>query len=207
MSFKISSTTHTNLFVDNLPLEIDQGFLEHYFRSHLDPPTCHVAIFRVQTAGYSKLCACVDLGNEEKIQQALDELNHAEINGKRMTLSIGTSHPSFSPGKKVYLRQIPAEVRASDVHDLLSSFGTVVNLELCYDQTQRENLEYACATFLTEEEAQSTIEQINSLRISDESTLAEPDPCYVRDMDVYSQSPDGGGPVSRASDGRDVDDE
>lgn len=167
--------TCTTICVRNLPNTVDEKFLELYFRSRIDPPKCQVKVFSHFKGDPSKVFAFVNLGNGEKVRQAIREVNGCEIEGERMLISLAMKNFYSSPGKKVYLKRFPDGIQNRDLYDLLSSFGTVVGMEVTYNHAKRRQLFSACVTFLSEDQAQHAIRVINSSRKNERAIVAEAD--------------------------------
>lgn len=174
------SVSCTNVLVRNVPEHTNKKFLEFYFRSRLDLPKCQVKQVATRSHGrITKVHAYIDVRTYEKVQQAIRELNGSEIERERITVAMAMRKFSSTPGKKVHLQNFPSGTRGVDLYDLLSKFGTVVGIETSYRYDEPCQSHSACATFLTEVQAQYAIRRINSLRQRADSILAVRDKRYV----------------------------
>lgn len=178
----ISTSTYsscTSICLRNLPININDQFLAGYIHALVDSPKYEVKLSFRSTAGQTEVSAEIDHGSVESAQQAIRELNGKLLRGNRITASLCL--PGFSPlpSQKVSLKQIPNNMINSALYDLLSKFGTIVALDLHYEQTNSSTLQRACVTFFTEEQAQLAIQAINSSRTDESSLTAEPASGFV----------------------------
>jgi len=85
------------LFIGNIPFQTNETDLVDWFTNHGFSPA-EIAIVRHRLTGDSKGFGFAEFSNESQCQQALEQLNGAEYQGRRLMLSVARSEAPTAQG-------------------------------------------------------------------------------------------------------------
>lgn len=73
------------IFVGSLPFKIEENELREYFEEYGEVTSCKIIIDKL--SGRSKGFGFIEMPNDEQAQQAIDELNGAEVEGRTIVVN------------------------------------------------------------------------------------------------------------------------
>lgn len=142
------------LYIGNLPADVNEGSIRELFHEHTGAVPKSVL---VKKGGY----AFVECADDETISKAIETLNGHLFMGSQLLVEPQQSAPQNrrSRGNRVQVGNIPSHVQREEIHQLLSTFGTVQNLELV--PSKPENSTYRVqVTYETPDQAQQAVAQL-----------------------------------------------
>ncbi|KAL3175200.1 hypothetical protein MRX96_047519 [Rhipicephalus microplus] len=151
------------LYIGNLPADVNEGSIRE--------------LFHQQTGVVPK--------------SAIEALNGHSFMGSQLLVEPQQSTPQNRRGRgnRVHVSNIPIHVQRDEIHDLLSTFGTVQNLELL-PPSKHENQSYrAQVTYETPEQAQQAVAQLRDYEYQGSVLRAE----YAMDVIRNGGGSGGGG--------------
>uniref|UniRef100_A0A131XY52 Putative igf-ii mrna-binding protein imp n=1 Tax=Ixodes ricinus TaxID=34613 RepID=A0A131XY52_IXORI len=112
------------LYIGNLPADVNEGSIRELFHEQTGASPKSVL---VKKGGY----AFVECADELAVGKAIEALNGHSFMGSQLLVEPQQSAPQgrSSRGNRVQVGNIPSHVKREDIHELLSTFGTIQNLD------------------------------------------------------------------------------
>lgn len=172
------------LYIGNLPADVNEGSIRELFHQQTGVVPKSVLL---KKGGY----AFVECSDDLVISKAIEALNGHSFMGSQLLVEPQQSTPQNRRGRgnRVHVSNIPIHVQRDEIHDLLSTFGTVQNLELL-PPSKHENQSYrAQVTYETPEQAQQAVAQLRDYEYQGSVLRAE----YAMDVIRNGGGSGGGG--------------
>ncbi|KAH8010149.1 hypothetical protein HPB51_025420 [Rhipicephalus microplus] len=186
------------LYIGNLPADVNEGSIRELFHQQTGVVPKSVLL---KKGGY----AFVECSDDLVISKAIEALNGHSFMGSQLLVEPQQSTPQNRRGRgnRVHVSNIPIHVQRDEIHDLLSTFGTVQNLELrtrrgmvsdaasfSVPPSKHENQSYrAQVTYETPEQAQQAVAQLRDYEYQGSVLRAE----YAMDVIRNGGGSGGGG--------------
>ncbi|KAK8766295.1 hypothetical protein V5799_006923 [Amblyomma americanum] len=141
------------LYIGNLPADVNEGSIRELFHEQTGAIPKSVL---VKKGGY----AFVECADELTISKAIETLNGHSFMGSQLLVEPQQSAPqNRSRGNRVQVGNIPSHVLREQVHQLLSTFGTVQSLDLVPSKPESSTYRVQ-VTYETPDQAQQAVAQL-----------------------------------------------
>ncbi|ESW07314.1 hypothetical protein PHAVU_010G119500 [Phaseolus vulgaris] len=155
------------VYVCNLPRSCDAAYLLDMFRPY--GTILAVEVCRDDESNESKGCGYVTLGSMYSARSAVATLDGSDVGGREMrvrfSIEVNSKRRGFNKvnssikrilyyesSHKLYVGNLPKNIRPELLRDLFSRFGNIVSLRVLFDFKQGKNRAYAFLSFQSEAE-------------------------------------------------------
>ncbi|KAG0454941.1 hypothetical protein HPP92_024233 [Vanilla planifolia] len=134
-------SAETKLFVGNLPYDVNSEKLARLFENSGIVKISEVIYSRV--TGHSRGFGFVTMSTVEEAENAIEMLNHYDLNGKLLVVNKAVPRGSvtqrprlegFEPSFRIYVGNLPWEVDCAGLEQVFSEHGRVLNARVVYDR-------------------------------------------------------------------------
>uniref|UniRef100_A0A2R5LEC5 Putative igf-ii mrna-binding protein imp n=1 Tax=Ornithodoros turicata TaxID=34597 RepID=A0A2R5LEC5_9ACAR len=161
----------SKLYIGNLPADVNEGSLRELFHEQTGIVPKSVL---VKKGGY----AFVECSDQQSVDKVIEALNGHSFMGSQLLVEPSVpQNRSRSRSPRVQVSNIPNHVEREDVHQLLSTFGNVQNLEQVPSKTESATYRVQ-VTYETQEQAQQAVAQLRDYEYEGSMLRVE----YATDM-------------------------
>ena len=115
-------------------------------------------LIKPRNNAFNQKCAFVSFKDSSAALRAKQEMNGEEFLGKHITVSL--IYNSRKQEANVFVKNFPAEVKARELEEQFSGFGTIISCVIIYDQNER-SLRYGFIQFEASESADAAIKAMD----------------------------------------------
>jgi len=177
------------LYVGNLDFRTDQEYLRDKFRKF--GPIEDVFIPR-DGRGDSRGFAFVTFDERRDAEDAVDGMHDSRLDGRRITCNIARPRPPLrggggrdrsgsprgggggrgpgQPSPKIYIGNLPMDVRESEIEDIYKKFGHIVRIDL---KTPNRPPAYAFVEYEDERDAEDALRETNGTKFGRDTLRVE----------------------------------
>jgi len=172
------------LYVGNLDFRTDREYLEDKFRKF--GPIEDVFI-PLDGRGDSRGFAFVTFEDRRDAEDAVEDMHDSRLDGRRITCNVARPRPplrggggrdrSRSPGRgpgqvsaKIYIGNLPMDVREHEIEDMYKKFGHIVRIDL---KTPNRPPAYAFVEYEDERDAEDALRETNGTKFGRDTIRVE----------------------------------
>lgn len=152
-----------NLIVNYLPPYMSQEEVKALFSSIGQVESCKLV--REKTTGESLGYAFVKYGKVSEADKAIRTLNGLRLQNKTIKVSIARPSSESIKGANLYICGLPKKMTQSELEDLFSSCGHIINARILYDNKSGLSRGVAFIRFDQRNEAENAVHRFNGFQI------------------------------------------
>lgn len=175
------------LYIGNLDFRTDQGYLRDKFGKYGELTDVFVPR---DDRGDSRGFAFITYAEKRDAEDAVDGMHDSKLDGRRITCNVAKPRPPQRggdrrgsrggrggrsprrdrPSRKIYVGNLPIDVRESEIEDMYKKFGKIVRIDL---KTPSRPPAYAFVEFDDERDAEDALRDTNNTKFGGEYLRVE----------------------------------